>query len=102
MCVKIFTQVRQFEAAARAAPGDADLQVALGVLHNLSRNFDGAEAAFRAALSLRPGDYSLWNKLGAWPALKPEDHTALEKVSGSSFCDATLTCAPERTPGCCS
>ncbi len=61
------SQVRQFEAAAAAAPADADLQVALGVLHNLSRNFDGAEAAFRNALALRPGDYSLWNKLGAQP-----------------------------------
>lgn len=58
-------QVRQFEALTAAAPADADLQVALGVLHNLSRDFGRAEAAFRAALALRPTDYSLWNKLGA-------------------------------------
>ena len=59
--------MRQFEAAAAAAPRDADLQVALGVLHNLSRDFGRAEGAFRAALALRPADYSLWNKLGARP-----------------------------------
>ena len=43
----------------------ADAHVALGVLYNLSRDFDGAVAAFRTALQTRSTDYSLWNKLGA-------------------------------------
>jgi peroxin-5 len=54
-----------FRAAAAAAPADADVAAALGVLCNLARRYDDAGAAFRAAAALRPGDYSLWNKLGA-------------------------------------
>ncbi|KAL4445746.1 hypothetical protein ABPG77_008945 [Micractinium sp. CCAP 211/92] len=54
-----------FEAAARASPQDAELHSALGVVYNLSRQYDDAVAAFREALRLQPSDYSLWNKLGA-------------------------------------
>jgi len=54
-----------FEAAAARSPGDADLHVVLGVLHNMSGQYDAAAAAFDQALRLRPTDYSLWNKLGA-------------------------------------
>ena len=43
------TQVGLFEAAARASPGDADVHVALGVLHNLGRTYEPAVAAFRCA-----------------------------------------------------
>ena len=45
--------------------GVADVQVVLGVLYNVTRNFSGAVGAFLKAAEARPGDYSVWNKLGA-------------------------------------
>ena len=45
--------------------GSADAHVALGVLLNLARDYDGSVGAFRTALQTRTTDYSLWNKLGA-------------------------------------
>lgn len=96
------------EAAAKGGSNDAELLVALGVLHHLARQasdmrvpsprilfpthpsssfpthphffsclfpcpllpplplqYPFAISSFESALKLRPGDYSLWNKLGA-------------------------------------
>jgi len=70
--------VAQFEAAAARTPGDADLQVALGVLNNLTRNYDRAVLAFKQALQARGGDPSLWNKLGATQANSSQSSAAVE------------------------
>ncbi len=57
--------------------GNADVHVALGVLHSLARQYESAGEAFRAALALRPNDYSLWNKLGATLANSTHSHEAI-------------------------
>ena len=54
-----------FQMASDRHPGEAELHVAVGVLHHLGRQYSPAIEAFERALKLRPGDYSLWNKLGA-------------------------------------
>ena len=57
-----------FNEAAQLSPEDADVHIVLGVLYNLSREYDKAIESFQTALKLKPHDYSLWNKLGATQA----------------------------------
>ncbi|KAF6172798.1 hypothetical protein GIB67_034650, partial [Kingdonia uniflora] len=59
---------RLFNEAAQISLDDADVHIVLGVLYNLSREYDKAIGSFQTALKLKPRDYSLRNKLGVTQA----------------------------------
>ncbi|CAE8629391.1 unnamed protein product, partial [Polarella glacialis] len=54
-----------FSRAAQVNPMDSDVFVALGVMENINKNYDGAIEALATACRLRPNDHTVWNKLGA-------------------------------------
>ncbi|KAJ0408740.1 hypothetical protein P43SY_001964 [Pythium insidiosum] len=82
----LMDEVMQLMLQARAHdPTDSDVQVVLGVLYNVSKDYDAAVSSFRGAADVRPSEYALWNKLGATLANSsrsadaiPAYHKALE------------------------
>ncbi|RQM11590.1 hypothetical protein DD237_008429 [Peronospora effusa] len=62
----LMDEVMQLMLQARAHdPSDSDVQVVLGVLYNVSKDYDAAVESFKAATDSRPDEYGLWNKIGA-------------------------------------
>lgn len=69
--------LRRLERVSRLDADDVDVSIAMGVLYNLSREYELAAGAFRMAVALRPDDARLWNKLGATLANGNESDDAL-------------------------
>ena len=64
-------------AAHEHAPNDVDVKILLGVLYNVSQNFDQAAQLFQQAVQIKPDDYTLYNKLGATLANSNGSHDAI-------------------------
>lgn len=62
----LMDEVMQLMVQARAFdPTDTEVQVVMGVLYNVSKDYDAATTCFAETLQHSPHDYTLWNKLGA-------------------------------------
>ena len=50
-----YQQVQLMLAVSMQAPDNCDVHVVLGVLYNVSQDYDGAIECFRKSLALQPG-----------------------------------------------
>lgn len=62
----LMSQVMQLMLQAQSYdPTDIDVQTVLGVLYNVSKDYQAAAKCFRLVMQNDPTDYTVWNKLGA-------------------------------------
>jgi len=67
-----------FQKASQMNTEDCDVHTTLGVLYNLTCEYEKATFHFKHAVRLKPNDATLWNKLGATQANGNNNPAALE------------------------
>jgi peroxin-5 len=79
------TQRLFLEAVRQESTIDPDVHIALGLLYNLSFEYEKATQCFKVALVQRPDDYALWNKYGATIANSPEGRSSVDVAIEAYF-----------------
>jgi cytochrome c-type biogenesis protein CcmH/NrfG len=79
------TQKLFLEAVRQEPSIDPDVHIALGLLYNLSFEYEKATQCFKVALVQRPDDYALWNKYGATIANSPEGRSSVDVAIEAYF-----------------
>lgn len=87
------TITEMFIQAARTRPEDPDpdVQIALGLLFNLTFEYELAIDCFKAAAMKRPDDYLVWNKLGATQANARNSEDAIDSFTRALEIKPTYT-----------
>ena len=66
-----------YKKVVKQGAEDPEPRVVLGVLYNLSQEYDDAADVLREASRQAPNDYTLWNKLGATQANSAQSEESL-------------------------
>lgn len=85
-----------FNQALRLLPGELDIQIGLGILHEYSGDDEKGAAAFRRALELDPNNVRARVSLGVAYAMSGEYQSALEEYVRAKTIDPSIENPHER------